>query len=132
MPKSTSHRITLERIKESRAREDVLAQNKNPRIACRREFKREMTNQRVHFALHDPVGGRVAWGTAILVDYSPQGALLGHLMFDEGFWPDGDFAVSFKVTGGPFEGVYAYGAPLRFATSRANLAVRFDGLYVKL
>jgi hypothetical protein len=132
MPKTSSHRLTLERIKQSSARENVVARNENPRIVCRREFKREPSNQRVHFALHDPVGGRVAWGTAVLVDYSPLGALLGHIMFEEGFWPDGDFTVSFKVTGGPYEGVNAYGVPLRFASSKANLAVRFDGLYVKL
>ncbi len=131
MPKTASHKITLERIKQSSARQHVVAQNQNPRIACRREFKREPANQRVHFTLRSR-DGQVARGTAVLVDYSPQGALLGHLMFDEGFWPDGDFSVSFKVTGGPFEGVYAYGSPLRFAASRANLAVRFDGLYVKL
>jgi hypothetical protein len=130
--KSTSHRILLDKIKLTRARESIVARNENPRIACRREFRREMTNQRVEFWLHDPVGGRVARGTAILQDYSPNGALLGHIIFDEGFWPDGDFTVSFRVTGGPYEGVSAYGTPLRFATSRANLALRFDGLYVKL
>ncbi|MCB9932587.1 MAG: hypothetical protein H6841_04105 [Planctomycetes bacterium] len=129
---TTSHRILLDRIKKTRVRDQIVAKNDNPRIACRREFRREPTNQRVHFALHDALGGRVAWGTAVLVDYSPNGALLGHILFEEGFWPDGDFSVSFKVTGGPHEGVYVYGTPLRFATSRANLALRFDGLYVKL
>lgn len=130
--KTTSHRILLDRIKKTRVRDQIVASNKNPRIACRREFKREHTNQRVHFALHDPKGGRIAWGSAVLVDYSPNGALLGHILFEDGFWPDTDFSISFKVTGGPYEGVYAYGSPLRFATSRANLALRFDGLYVKL
>jgi hypothetical protein len=130
--KTSSHRVTLDRIKQSKAREKVVHKNKNPRIACRREFRRENSNQRVLFALHDPIGGKVAGGTAVLLDYSPQGALLGHLIFDYGFWPDGDFSVSFKVVGGPHEGVNAYGAPLRFATSKSNLAVRFDGLYVKL
>lgn len=132
MPKASSHRVTLERIKASKANAAVVSDNKNPKIACRREFRREPTNQRVEFILWDPVGGPVAKGTAVLIDYSPQGALLGHIMFEDGFWPDGDFSVSFKVTGGPHEGVSAYGAPTRFATSRANLAVRFDGLYVKL
>lgn len=130
--KTTSHRILLDNIKNTRAREDIIHRNTNPRIACRREFRREATNQRVHFSLHNPRGGRTAWGTAILIDYSPNGALLGHIMFEEGFWPDEDFAISFKVTNGPYEGVYVYGQPLRFATSRANLALRFDGLYVKL
>ncbi|MBK8205593.1 MAG: hypothetical protein IPK87_02245 [Planctomycetes bacterium] len=132
MPKASSHRVTLDRIKQSKARTRVVSDNKNPKIACRREFRREATNQRVEFRLIDPVGGPVAIGTAVLLDYSPQGALLGHIMFDDGFWPDGDFSVSFRVTGGPHEGVSAYGTPTRFATSRANLAVRFDGLYVKL
>jgi len=130
--KTTSHRILLDRIKETRARDGILAANDNPKLACRREFKRELTNQRVQFFLHDPGFGRIAWGTAVLVDYSPNGAQLGHILFEEGFWPDGDFTVSFVVTGGPYEGVHAYGTPLRFATSRANLALRFDGLYVKL
>ncbi|MBZ0136667.1 MAG: hypothetical protein K8I27_09870 [Planctomycetes bacterium] len=130
--KSTSHRILLDNIKKTRAREEIVNRNTNPRIACRREFRREATNQRVHFSLHDSKGGRVAWGTAVLIDYSPNGALLGHIMFDEGFWPDNDFSISFKITNGPYEGVYVYGQPLRFATSRANLALRFDGLYVKL
>jgi hypothetical protein len=130
--KSTSHRILLDKIKKTRARDEIIAKNDNPRLACRREFRREMTNQRVTFWLHDPVGGRVAWGTAVLVDYSPNGAQLGHIMFEDGFWPDGDFSISFQITGGPYEGVHAYGTPLRFATSRANLALRFDGLYVKL
>jgi hypothetical protein len=130
--KTSSHRVTLDRIKQSKARENIVHKNKNPKIACRREFRREMTNQRVQFALHDPIGGRVAWGTAVLLDYSPQGALLEHLIFDEGFWPDGEFSVSFKVIGGPHQGVNAYGTPLRFASSKSNLAVRFDGLYVKL
>jgi hypothetical protein len=130
--KTTSHRILLDKIKKTRVRDQIVALNKNPRLACRREFRREPTNQRVHFALHDSRAGRVAWGTAVLIDYSPNGALLGHILFEEGFWPDGEFSVSFKVTGGPYEGVNAYGQPLRFATSRANMAVRFDGLYVKL
>jgi hypothetical protein len=134
MPSSntSSHRLTLNRIKQSKAREPVVNRNTNPRIACRREFRRELSNERVHFALHDPVGGRIAWGTAVLIDYSPQGAQLGHIIFNEGFWPDGDFSVSFRVVGGPHEGVNAYGTPLRFAASKSNLAVRFDGLYVKL
>jgi hypothetical protein len=132
MSKSTSHRITLERIKQSSARENVVAKNTNPRLACRREFRREQSNQRVHFSLVDPTGACVATGTAVLVDYSPQGALLAHVLFDDGFWPDGDFSVAFKVTGGPHEGVNAYGRPLRFATSKANLAIKFDGIYVKL
>jgi hypothetical protein len=130
--RSTSHRILLDNIKKTRAREGIINRNANPRIACRREFRREATNQRVYFALHDPKGGRVAWGSAVLIDYSPNGALLGHVMFDEGFWPDSDFSVSFKITSGPYQGVHVYGQPLRFATSRANLALRFDGLYVKL
>lgn len=130
--KSTSHRILLNTIKQTRVRDKIVNKNKNPRIACRREFRREVTNQRVHFSLHDPRGGRVAWGSAILLDYSPNGALLGHIIFEEGFWPDAEFSISFKITGGPYEGVYVYGEPLRFATSRANLALRFDGLYVKL
>ena len=130
--KTTSHRILLDRIKDTRVRDEIVSRNMNPKIACRREFRREPTNQRVHFALHDSKGGRIAWGTAVLVDYSPNGALLGHIMFEDGFWPDHEFSVSFKVTGGPYEGVYVYGEPLRFATSRANLALRFDGLYVKL
>lgn len=127
-----SHRVTLERIKQSKARETVVATNENPKIACRREFRREASNQRVHFALHGANNVRLAHGTAILLDYSPQGALLGHVIFEDGFWPDGEFSVSFRITGGQYEGVNAYGTPLRFATSRANLAVRFDGLYVKL
>ncbi len=131
-PKSTSHRITLERIKETRAAGGIVAEKNDPRIACRREFKREMTNQRVEFRLMDSEGRRVATGSAILVDYSPQGAQLSHIIFEDGFWPDGEFSVNFKVTGGPYEGVTAYGTPLRFAASRANLALRFDGLYVKL
>lgn len=131
MPKSKSHRVTLERIKQSRAGENILAST-DSKNKSRREFKREASNQRVHFALHDPVGGRVAWGTAILLDYSPQGAMLGHVMFDEGTWPQGNFSISFKVTGGPHEGVNAYGEPLRFATSKSSLAVKFDGIYIKL
>jgi hypothetical protein len=131
-PKTISHRITLERIKQTRARMAIEAEKNDPRIACRREFKREQTNQRVEFSLICPEGKRLASGSAILVDYSPQGAQLSHLIFDDGFWPDGDFTVSFRVTGGPYEGVTAYGVPLRFAASRANLALQFDGLYVKL
>lgn len=131
MAKPKSHLITLERIKQSSAGESILATNSKLK-RNRREFKREPGNQRVHFSLHDPKGGRVAWGTAILLDYSPQGALLGHVMFDEGIWPESPFSVSFKVTGGPHEGAYAYGEPLRFATSKSNLAVKFDGIYVKL
>jgi hypothetical protein len=130
--KSTSHRVTLERIKQTRVRASIAAEKNDPRIACRREFRREQTNQRVEFTLLCPEGKRLAAGTAILVDYSPQGAQLSHIIFDEGFWPDGDFSVSFRVTGGPYEGVAAYGTPLRFAASRANLALQFDGLYVKL
>lgn len=129
---TTTHKSTLENIKKTSARKDIIQRKNNPKVACRRDLRRNATNQRVHFSLHDPKGGRCAWGTAILLDYSPNGALLGHLMFDEGFWPDGEFGVSFKITGGKYEGVYAYGEPLRFATSKANLAVRFDGLYVKL
>ncbi|MHC4841138.1 MAG: hypothetical protein ACYTDT_09315 [Planctomycetota bacterium] len=129
---TTSHKLTLDNIKKTSARKNIIQRKNNPKVACRRELRRNPTNQRVHFALHDPKGGRTAWGTAILLDYSPNGALLGHLMFENGFWPDGEFSVSFKVTGGQYEGVYAYGEPLRFATSKANLAVRFDGLYVKL
>lgn len=130
--KTTSHRMTLQRIKETRVGDSIVAEKNDPRIACRREFKRESTNQRVEFALLSPEGKRVAEGSAILVDYSPQGAQLSHIIFDDGFWPDGDFTVSFRVTGGPYEGVTAYGTPLRFAASRANLALQFDGLYVKL
>jgi hypothetical protein len=37
-----------------------------------------------------------------------------------------------KITGGEFEGVQAHGLPLRFATTSASLAIRFDALYVKL
>ena len=127
-----THRQTLNRIKKTKARAGIVARKDNPRIACRREFRREMTNQRVHFSLHDAKGGRFAWGTGILVDFSPNGAQLAHIMFEEGFWPDGEFTISFKVTGGHFEGVYAYGIPTRFATSQANLAMAFDGIYVKL
>lgn len=130
--KSISHRVTLERIKQSRAGQEIVAEKNDPRIACRREFRREPTNQRVEFSLIGPDGMRVARGSAILVDYSPQGAQLSHIIFEDGFWPDGDFTVSFRVTGGPYEGVTAYGTPLRFAASRANLALQFDGLYVKL
>lgn len=130
--KTTSHRVTLERINNTRVRQSIAAEKNDPRIACRREFKREQTNQRVEFTLLCPEGKRVAAGSAILVDYSPQGAQLSHIIFDDGFWPDGDFTVSFRVTGGPYEGVTAYGTPLRFAASRANLALQFDGLYVKL
>ncbi|MBX3473170.1 MAG: hypothetical protein KF754_02225 [Planctomycetes bacterium] len=130
--KTTSHRVTLERIKQTRVCESIAAEKNDPRIACRREFRREQTNQRVEFSLICPEGRRLATGSAILVDYSPQGAQLSHIIFDDGFWPDGDFVVSFRVTGGPYEGVTAYGTPLRFAASRANLALQFDGLYVKL
>jgi hypothetical protein len=113
--KSTSHRILLDKIKKTRARDEIIAKNDNPRLACRREFRREMTNQRVTFWLHDPVGGRVAWGTAVLVDYSPNGAQLGHIMFEDGFWPDGDFSISFQITGGPYEG-----APTKASTPTAR------------
>jgi hypothetical protein len=130
--KTTSHRVTLERIKESRAGGTILAEKDDPRIACRREFRREASNQRVEFELVLRDETVIASGTAILVDYSPQCAQLAHVIFEEGFWPDGSFGVRFKVTGGPHEGVTAYGEPLRFAASRQNLAMRFDGLFVKL
>lgn len=130
--KTTSHRVTLERIKQSRAGATLLAEKDDPRIACRREFRREHSNQRVEFTLMTEAGETVARGSAVLVDYSPQGAQLAHVIFDDGFWPDGAFEVHFKVTGGPYEGVTAYGVPLRFAASRQNLAMRFDGLFVKL
>jgi len=128
-----SHRTTLERIKQSRAGGSIAALKDDPRIACRREFRREPSNQRVEFELVARDASVLATGTAILVDYSPQGAQLAHVIFDDGgFWPDGHFSVRFRVTGGPHEGVTATGEPLRFAASRQNLAMRFDALYVKL
>lgn len=127
-----SHRMTLDRILKTRARDGIVAEKSNPKVACRRRFRREPTNQRVEFRLLSPAGEELARGSAVLLDYSPNGAHLGHVIFDEGFWPDADFTVAFQVTGGPYEGVAAYGTPLRFAASRADLALRFDGLYVKL
>ncbi|MCC6575465.1 MAG: hypothetical protein IT462_16935 [Planctomycetes bacterium] len=128
----SEHRQTIDTIMKTRARARVAAKKNDPEISCRREFRREPTSQRVHFALYAGGTEPVARGTALLVDYSPGGAQLGSIKFTEGFWPDGDFNISFKVTGGEFEGLAAYGLPLRFATSSANLALRFDGLYVKL
>ncbi len=128
----SQHRQTIDAIMRTRVRARVAAKKNNPEIACRREFRREPTNQRVHFALYTGGASPVARGTAVLLDYSPGGAHLGHIRFTEGFWPDGDFNISFKVTGGEFEGLAAYGLPMRFAASGADLALRFDGLYVKL
>jgi hypothetical protein len=129
---SSKHRATLDSIMSTPARRRLEARAQDPEIVCRREFHRELTNQRVTFTLYDPGFGPVAKGTAILVDYSPGGALLGHIRFDEGFWPDGEFSIRFRVTGGEFEGVHAYGLPVRFATTSASLAMKFDGLYVKI
>ena len=42
--KTTSHRILLDRIKETRVRDEIVAKNNNPKISCRREFRREPTN----------------------------------------------------------------------------------------
>ena len=128
----TKHNDTLEAIKRTRAGRRVLAEKNDPTISCRREFRRENTNQLVDFSLYDADGNRVARGTANLLDYSPHGAKIGHVIFSEGFWPDADFSVSMKITGGEFEGVHAHGRPLRFATTSASLAIRFDALYVKL
>ncbi len=130
MPKN--HRDTLEAIKKTRMARRVLARNDDPNISCRREFRREMTNQVVDFQLFDRDSRLVARGTAVLLDYSPHGAKIGHVRFEEGFWPDSDFSVKMKITGGEFEGVQAHGLPLRFATTSASLAIRFDALYVKL
>lgn len=128
----SKHTDTLEAIKRTRAARRVLAEKNDPTISCRREFRREHTDQSVEFSLFDADGMRVARGTAHLLDYSPNGAKIGHVQFSEGFWPDGDFSVSMKITGGEFEGVQAHGRPLRFATTSASLAIRFDALYVKL
>lgn len=130
--KKSSHRMTLDAIKRTSARGNILHQNRNPHLACRREYRREATNQRVVFTLLDSESREVAQGSAILLDYSPDGALLGHIIFDEGFWPDSNFTVRFSVTNGPFEGVACYGKPLRFAASQANLALSFNSVYVKL
>ncbi|GIK51689.1 MAG: hypothetical protein HUU03_11650 [Planctomycetaceae bacterium] len=128
----SNHRATLEAIKRTRAARRLMAQKNDPSISCRREFRREETNQVVEFCLFDRDGRRVARGNAVLLDYSPHGAKIGHVRFDEGFWPDGEFSVSLRITGGQFEGVQAHGLPLRFATTSASLAIRFDALYVKL
>ncbi len=128
----SKHTETLEAIKRTRAARRVLAEKNDPTISCRREFRRENTNQLVDFSLYDAEGRRVARGSANLLDYSPHGAKIGQVVFSEGFWPDGDFSVSMKITGGEFEGVQAHGRPLRFATTSASLAIRFDALYVKL
>jgi hypothetical protein len=127
-----NHKGTLEAIKRTRVARRLMAEKNDPTISCRREFRRENTDQLVDFSLYDADGKRVARGTAHLLDYSPHGAKIGNVMFSEGFWPDTDFSVSMKITGGEFEGVQAHGRPLRFATSSASLAIRFDALYVKL
>lgn len=128
----SNHKATLEAIKKTRAARRLLAEKNDPTISCRREFRREQTQQGVEFTLFDAAGERVARGTALLLDYSPHGAKIGQVSFAEGFWPDGDFSVSMRITGGEFEGVQAHGRPLRFATTSASLAIRFDALYVKL
>jgi hypothetical protein len=128
----SSHKATLEAIRKTRAVRRLLAEKNDPAISCRREFRRENTSQVVEFWLLDGGHKTVARGRALLLDYSPNGAKIGELQFDEGFWPDGDFTVSLRITGGEFEGVRAQGRPLRFATSDASMAIRFDALYVKL
>jgi hypothetical protein len=128
----TKHQLTHEAIKKTRAARRILAEKNDPAISCRREFRRELTNQYVEFRLFDREQECVARGTATLLDYSPHGAKIGHVQFLEGFWPDGFFSVSLKIVGGEFEGVSAHGVPLRFATTSASLAIMFDALYVKL
>ncbi|CAG0993461.1 hypothetical protein PLCT2_02608 [Planctomycetaceae bacterium] len=127
-----NHKATLEAIKRTRVARRLLAEKNDPTISCRREFRRELTSQVVEFSLFDAAGSCVARGTALLLDYSPNGANIGHVQFSEGFWPDSDFSVKMKITGGEFQGVQAHGRPLRFATTSASLAIRFDALYVKL
>lgn len=71
-------------------------------------------------------------GTAVVLNISPSGALLGRVKLGKNSYPTGPFKLELILHGEDYDGIGIEAQPVRFEFEKGGIGVKFDEIFVSV